>query len=165
MAIDKLTPRYLNFEDDERLVKRVEMIDAQNIRIDADDNGDAGVIKNVKGNVQVNFKNATTDVLASGDNKVIGSVRNNVKGEVIFFVWNQNQNHKIYKYDDYQETVEVVFTNVASADVLNFSETDFVDASIVVDKNGDSLLYFTNGVGKPDRDWETLVNTTSTVSW
>ena len=151
MAIDKLTPRYLNFEDDERLVKRVEMIDAQNVRIDADTDGDAGVIKNVKGNVQVDFKNATTDALASGDNKVIGSVRNNVKGEVIFFVWNQNQNHKIYKYDDYQETVEVVFANVASADVLNFSETDFVDASIVVDKNGDSILYFTNGIGEPKK--------------
>ena len=41
MAIDKLTPRYLNFEDDERLVKRIEMTDAVNIRIDSDDDGDA----------------------------------------------------------------------------------------------------------------------------
>ena len=37
MAIHKITPRYLNFEDDERLVKRVEMTDAVNVRIDADD--------------------------------------------------------------------------------------------------------------------------------
>ena len=55
MAIDKLTPRYLNFEDDERLVKRVEMTDAVNIRIDSDDDGDAGVIKNVVGNTQVSL--------------------------------------------------------------------------------------------------------------
>ena len=98
MAIDKITPRYLNFEDDERLVKRIEMTDAQNIRIDSDDDGDAGVIKNVVGNTLVPFK--INDGLPSGDNKVIGSVHNNVKGEILFFVHNSNNNHRILKYDD-----------------------------------------------------------------
>ena len=64
MAIDKLTPRYLNFEDDERLVKRVEMTDAVNIRIDSDDDGDAGVIKNVVGNTQVSLLMIVTGKLA-----------------------------------------------------------------------------------------------------
>jgi|DEB0MinimDraft_6_1074348.scaffolds.fasta_scaffold06444_1 hypothetical protein len=155
MAIDKLTPRYLNFEDDERLVKRIEMTDAVNIRIDSDDDGDAGVIKNVVGNTQVGLLG---DPLPSGDNKVIGSVHNNVKGEILFFVHNSDNNHRIYKYDDNLEKVFTVYKNEAtgtvasaSADTLGFKATDYVDAAVLVDKDGDTLLYFTNGRGEPKK--------------
>ena len=158
MAIHKITPRYLNFEDDERLVKRVEMTDAVNVRIDADDDGDAGVVKNVAGNTQVSFVDATADALPSGDNKVIGSVRNNVKGELMFFVHNSNGNHRIYKYIDSIERVVTVYKNEvtgtvgsASADTLGFKATDYVDAAVLVDKDGDTLLYFTNGRGEPKK--------------
>ena len=158
MAIHKITPRYLNFEDDERLVKRVEMTDAVNIRIDSDDDGDAGVVKNVAGNTQVSFVDATADALPSGDNKVIGSVRNNVKGELMFFVHNSNGNHRIYKYIDSIERVVTVYKNEAtgavgsaSADTLGFKATDYVDAAVLVDKDGDTLLYFTNGRGEPKK--------------
>ena len=34
--IDKLIPRYLNTDDDERLIKKTEMTDAQNIRVAVD---------------------------------------------------------------------------------------------------------------------------------
>lgn len=155
MAIDKLTPRYLNFEDDERLVKRIEMTDAVNIRIDSDDDGDAGVIKNVVGNTQVSLLG---DTLPAGNNKVIGSVHNNVKGEILFFVHNSANNHRIYKYDDNLEKVITVYKNEAtgavasaSADTLGFKATDYVDAAVMVDKDGDTLLYFTNGRGEPKK--------------
>ena len=155
MAIDKLTPRYLNFEDDERLVKRVEMTDAVNIRIDSDDDGDAGVIKNVVGNTQVSLLG---DTLPAGNNKVIGSVHNNVKGEILFFVHNSGNNHRIYRYDDNLEKVITVYKNEAtgavasaSADTLGFKATDYVDAAVLVDKDGDTLLYFTNGRGEPKK--------------
>lgn len=155
MAIDKLTPRYLNFEDDERLVKRIEMTDAVNIRIDSDDDGDAGVIKNVVGNTQVSLLG---DTLPAGNNKVIGSVHNNVKGEILFFVHNSGNNHRIYKYDDNLEKVITVYKNEAtgavasaSADTLGFKATDYVDAAVLVDKDGDTLLYFTNGRGEPKK--------------
>ena len=156
MAIDKLVPRHLNFEDDERLVKRVEMIDAQNVRIQADDDGDEGVIKNVEGNTVVSFKTGSS--LPSGTNKVIGSVHNNVKAEILFFVWNSEQKHRIYRYGDSNEEVETVFENEAtgvaagaSADTLGFKSTDYVDATTMVDKDGDTLLYFTNGRGEPKK--------------
>ena len=156
MAIDKLVPRHLNFEDDERLVKRVEMIDAQNVRIQADDDGDEGVIKNVEGNTVVSFKSGSS--LPSGTNRVIGSVHNNVKAEILFFVWNSTQKHRIYRYSDSNEEVETVFENEAtgvaasaSADTLGFKSTDYVDATTVVDKDGDTLLYFTNGRGEPKK--------------
>ena len=155
MAIDKLVPRHLNFEDDERLVKRIEMIDAQNVRIQADDNGDEGVIKNVEGNVQVSLLG---DTLPSGVNKVIGSVHNNVKNEILFFVHNSGGNHRIYKYDDTLEKAITVYKNEAtgsvssaSADTLGFKSTDYVDAAVLVDKDGNTLLYFTNGRGEPKK--------------
>jgi hypothetical protein len=79
MAIDKIVPKYLNKEDDVRLVKNVEMTDALNVRISADTNGDGGVIKNAYGNAAVSFKagnnwQAKTHALPAGTNKVIGSV-------------------------------------------------------------------------------------------
>ncbi len=40
-SIDKLIPRYLNTDDDERLVKNVEMTDAQNLRVSVDVERDA----------------------------------------------------------------------------------------------------------------------------
>jgi hypothetical protein len=157
MAIDKLTPRYLNFEDDERLVKRVEMTDAVNIRIDSDDDGNAGVVKNVAGNTLVTFIENDAGI-PSGDNKVIGSVHNNGKAEILFFVWNSAQKHRIYKYDDNLEKVITVYKNEAtgtvasaSADTLGFKATDYVDAAVLVDKDGDTLLYFTNGRGEPKK--------------
>ena len=51
MAIDKLTPRYLNKDSDERLIKNVEMKDALNVRISTENDGDGMVIKNAYGNV------------------------------------------------------------------------------------------------------------------
>ena len=50
MAIDKLIPQYLNSDTDQKLVKAVEMTDNLNIRVSNDDEGTAGVIKNIKGN-------------------------------------------------------------------------------------------------------------------
>ncbi len=157
MAIDKLTPRYLNFEDDERLVKRVEMTDAVNVRIDSDDDGNAGVVKNVAGNTLITFIENDAGI-PSGDNKVIGSVHNNGKAEILFFVWNSAQKHRIYKYDDNLEKVITVYKNEAtgtvasaSADTLGFKATDYVDAAVLVDKDGDTLLYFTNGRGEPKK--------------
>ena len=50
-SIDKLIPRYLNTDDDERLIKNIEMTDAQNLRISVDVERDALVVKNAYGNV------------------------------------------------------------------------------------------------------------------
>ena len=70
MAIDKVLPRYLNKDDDERLIKKVEMTDAQNIRISSDEDGNGLVIKNAYGNEAVTL----SDSLPSGTNVVVGAV-------------------------------------------------------------------------------------------
>ena len=51
MGINTLTPRYLNLDNDSRIIAAQEMIDAQNVRISADDDGNQGVVKNIAGNV------------------------------------------------------------------------------------------------------------------
>ena len=84
MAIDKLTPRYLNKDSDERLVKNVEMTDALNLRISTEDDGDGIVIKNAYGNVAKGFNIAP----ASGTSKVVGSVSHEQLGVIIFFIYN-----------------------------------------------------------------------------
>ena len=91
MAIDKLVPRYLNKEDDVRLVKNMEMTDALNVRISADTTGDGGVIKNAYGNSAISFKagnnwQGKTHALPAGTNKVIGDVADLKDGIVVFFV-------------------------------------------------------------------------------
>ena len=123
MAIDKLTPRYLNKDSDERLVKNVEMTDALNLRISTEDDGDGMVIKNAYGNTEVSFETS----LPSGTNKVIGSAAVESSGTIYFFVWNSNEDHCIYKYATGSNTAKLVYKD----SVLGFSENGFVQANIV----------------------------------
>ncbi len=94
MAVQKLTPRHLNKDDDERLVKATEMTDALNVRVSSDDNGDALVLKNAYGNTEITLQTA----LPAGTNKVIGSVASEQSNSIYYFVWNSNNDHSIYKY-------------------------------------------------------------------
>ena len=49
MPIDKIIPRFLVSDEDERLLKEGAMTDALNVSISEDGDGTEGVIKNVKG--------------------------------------------------------------------------------------------------------------------
>ena len=135
MAIDKLTPRYLNKDEDPRIVKSVELIDALNIRVSNDEDGNAGVLKNIKGNTVVAYKN-TSDTLPAGDNKVLGNVTNLQKDEVFYFVYNSNSDHSIYKYSVSSDKVIKVYQD----SVLEFTENGFVKADIIVNQYNDTLL-------------------------
>lgn len=146
MAIDKLVPRYLNKDDDPRVLKSIELVDALNVRISNNDDGNAGVIKNVKGNTVVAYKNSS-DTLPSGTNKVIGSVTNLQKDEVFYFVYNSNRDHCIYKYNTSDENVVKVYQD----NILDFTENGFVKADVIVNQHNDTLLYFTDGVTAPKK--------------
>ena len=97
-SIDKLIPRYLNTDDDERLVKNVEMTDAQNLRISVDVERDALVIKNAYGNVarSSTLENGSMPV---GTNVTIGSVADETTNQIYFAVYNSNGSHLIIRYD------------------------------------------------------------------
>jgi len=86
-SIDKLIPRYLNTDDDERLVKSVEMTDAQNLRISVDVERDALVIKNAYGNV-ARSSTLENGSMPAGTNKALGSVADDTTNQIYFAVYN-----------------------------------------------------------------------------
>jgi hypothetical protein len=143
--IDKLIPRYLNTEDDARLVKSVEMTDALNVRISADADGDGGVIKNAYGNGAIAFKSG--DGLPVGNNEVIGAVSNPQGGEIFFFVWNSNDDHSIYRFSSSSNEAELVYRD----SVLGFSKFYHVRATVVRNIEGETLLYFTDANTDPKK--------------
>ena len=145
MAIDKLIPRYLNKEDDVRLVKTVEMTDALNVRISADANGDGGVIKNAYGNAAVAFKSG--DELPAGTNEVIGSLANTQDGEIYFFVWNSNDDHSIYRFSSSSNEAQLIYRD----SVLGFVRYATIRASVVKNLSDETLLYFTEGITAPKK--------------
>ena len=152
MAIDKIIPRYLNKEDDARLVKNIEMTDALNVRISADQDGDGGIVKNAYGNAAVSFAagnnwQAKTHALPTGDNKVVGSVADLQDGIVIFFVWNSTQKHSIYRFTTAVGKSELVYRD----SVLSFQKDTLVQADLIRNLDTDTLLYFTDGLTSPKK--------------
>jgi hypothetical protein len=143
MAVNKLTPRYLNKDDDSRLVKSTEMTDALNVRISSDDDGDALVVKNAYGNEEVTLATA----LPAGTNKVIGSTANEQSGSIYYFIWNSNDNHSIYRYSVGSNQSKLVYRD----SVLAFNENGFVKGNVVTSIDGDELLYFNDSVNSPKK--------------
>jgi hypothetical protein len=143
--IDKLIPRYLNLDDDSRLIKSVEMTDAVNVRISSEEDGDGGVIKNAYGNTPIFF--ASGSALAAGDNTVIGAISNPQSGEIFFFVWNSNDNHSIYRFSTSSNEAKLVYRD----SILGFSKFYHIRASVVKNLDGETLLYFTDANTDPKK--------------
>ena len=143
MAVQKLTPRYLNKDDDNRLIKSTEMTDALNVRISSDDDGDGLVLKNAYGNQEITLETA----LAAGTNRVIGSTANEQSGSIYYFVWNSNNNHSIYKYSVGSNKARLVYRD----SVLAFGENGFVKGNVITSIDGDELLYFNTGTSEPKK--------------
>ena len=143
--IDKLIPRYLNLDDDSRLIKSIEMTDAVNVRISAEANGDGGVIKNAYGNTPIFF--ASGSALAAGDNIVIGAISNPQSGEIFFFVWNSNDDHSIYRFSTSSNEAKLVYRD----SILGFSKFYHIRASVVKNLDGETLLYFTDANTDPKK--------------
>jgi hypothetical protein len=145
MAIDKIIPQYLNKDEDERLVKPIEMTDALNVRVSHEANGEQGIVKNVKGNTKIDPRTTADTIPSLGVNRVIGSIGSDAGKCVYYFLFNSKGGHGIYKYSTSLDKYEKVYQNNA----LNFSGDSFIKADIVFDKNGDHLLYFTDDRNEP----------------
>ena len=145
MPIDKIIPRSLNRDDDYLTVKSVEMIDALNVNISSDDDGNAGVIKNTWGNTKVAIRQG--DALPAGTNRVVGSCVNREKNEILFAVFNSNNNHSLYWYGVEAQQVRLVIRD----SVLAFKLDSYVKMDTIVKENGDTLLYFNDTETDPKK--------------
>ena len=141
MAIDKIIPRQLNKDEDYLLVKTTEMVDALNVRVSEDDDGNRGVLKNIKGNTEITLSGG--DVLPSGTNRVVGTCSFNQKDLIFFFVWNSNNDHCIYQID-----TSGTATKVLTGSYLQLENTSVIHSSAIEDGNNEILLYFTDGVNE-----------------
>ena len=151
MPIDKLIPQYLNLDDDERILKSYEMVDALNVRISHEEDGDAGVIKNVEGNRIIPPKDAVVDALpATGRNKCVGVCTSEAHKCVYFFIYNSEDNHGIYRYIASPGSEDSnVFEKVYQNSVLNFNDTAYINADLIVNQDAEHLLYFTDDRNEP----------------
>ena len=118
MAINKITPRSLDKSTDYKLVPSTALVDAVNVvygdsASSEDGGGDAGVIKNLKGNSLVEFATGLEagaqalngidgPATFSGDQKVIGTVVDDKLKVAFFFVYHEDPSrHSIEMYDPY----------------------------------------------------------------
>jgi hypothetical protein len=150
--IEKLIPRYLNKDDDARLIKSIEMTDALNVRISSEENGDGGVVKNAFGNSAVGFLTGNNwqglpHALPAGVNRTVGNVVDQKNGIIIFFVWNDEDNHSIYQFSTSTNYASLVYRD----SVLAFTENGFVKGDVINTVTNDILLYFTDGVTPPKK--------------
>ena len=150
--IEKLIPRYLNKDDDARLIKSIEMTDALNVRISSEEDGDGGVVKNAFGNSAVVFRSGNNwqglpHALPNGTNKVVGSVSDLKNGVIIYFVYNSNADHSIYRFTTSQNDVELVYRD----SVLAFQSDSFVKGDVINNLYNEVLLYFTDGITSPKK--------------
>ena len=145
MAIDKLIPRHLNLDDDERLVQSMQMTNAENVFISGDEENDAGVVKQADGNVEVTPKTTADTIPSSGVSTVIGSVNFDAGGVVFYFLYNTTDDHGVYMY----EQDENKYVNLYQNSALAFNKGMHIQGDVVKTGKGDTLLYFTDGKNEP----------------
>lgn len=150
MPIDKIKLRALAKDKDERLFEEGDMLDAVNIVTSTSDGVDGGIVKNIKGTLAGTAFSAA-DQLPSEAARVVGSVSDDSRGRVYFFVWSTTpSNHGIYQYDSKTDTYKVVLRN----SVLAFEKHGFVNADLIngefeTDSTQQTILYFTDNVNPP----------------
>ena len=140
MAIDKITPRVLSKDKDQRIVTPNEFTDANNIRVTVDGQGNGGVIKNLKSDSAISMGST----LATGTNNVIGCYAFELINTVYVLLQNSEGNHSIWYYDLDGTTAELLLEEPA----LGFIASDYFYIDGVM-FNNEPLLYLTNGRTEP----------------
>ena len=114
-----------------------------------------GVIKPVLGNTIVEVEGAAEGIVDSQSQySIIGSVTDEAKGVVYFFMWHQNPfKHAVLMYDDSVGNIQIVFQNR----FFNFYYNSVVQGSVTHVSSVDSgegvgektFLYFTDNYNEP----------------
>ncbi len=156
MGINTLTPRYLNLDNDSRIIAAQEMIDALNVRVSADEGGNTGVIKNIKGNTNLTGTGLAPNTLL-GTNTIIGCYEHEATNRFFVFVHNSVGHHSIHELEQGSSSFTRIIqsTNI----ILTTTDTLHIDGMIV---DGELHLYFTNGVDEPQKVNADRVNTLGT---
>ena len=152
MAIDKMIPRFLVSDEDERLLKEGAMTDALNVSISEDGSGSEGVIKNMKGTIAATAFNSGSDLPVGDSVTVIGQVSDPQQGRIYFFVADDDGSSQdaIYQYNVLNDSYKLV----AKSGSFSFSKNNPIKADVVngafqQDGNVQTILYFTDNLNPP----------------
>lgn len=140
-----LKPRFLNLDKDSRVIASNEMLSAFNVRVTSD-NGDAGVVKNIKGNSALLF----ADSMPSGTNSVVGAYNHAGTDRVFFFYYNSNDQHTVWELSHGSTSMSLVVSNSALGDGFAIESDSFLNIDGILVK-GDLILYFNDGVNGPQK--------------
>jgi hypothetical protein len=160
MAIDKIIPRFLVDDKDERLLEDGAMTDALNVSVTVNSSQSEGVIKTLPGTAAVSAI-AGNAIGTSDSHKCIGSVADSENGTIYWFVWGDNGDHHIVRYNEVSDNYETIIKGYW----LRFEQDGFVKGDVInvsVPTNPDSIsvnpasrvetfLYFTDNVNEPRR--------------
>ena len=162
--IDKIQPRKLDRDTDQKLVQKTSMIDALNVYVDENlsgEDGNAGVIKPVLGTDGLSFTDGTQ--IFSPDVRVLGSTVDDLTNVMYFYVWTSRASEQgVYAYDhDSVLSGQGGLVKVFTSEVFNFPPDGFVTGDVVYKRKRrqddlerpdvDSILYFTDGVNEPKK--------------
>ena len=153
MAIDKIIPRFLVSDKDERLLEEGAMTDALNVTISEDGDGTEGVIKNVKGTEAARVEPGTFSDFTNNDALVgIGSVADDVDSYIYFFVADESGSTQdaIYRYNTADNRYRLVFrSSWFNFDKDNLIKADLVKRDFAGNGTNQTVIYFTDGVNPP----------------
>jgi hypothetical protein len=152
MGINTLTPRYLNLDNDSRIIAAQEMIDAQNVRISADDDGNQGVVKNIAGNTNLTGNGLGYSFIGN-TNTIVGCYEHEGTNRFFVFVHGSVGTHTVYELEQGSSTFTKI---IESANILLSGEPLHIDGMVI---DEELHLYFTDGVEKPQK-----INVDTTVA-
>tara|TARA_R100000030_G_scaffold59648_4_gene44941 strand:- start:2446 stop:7455 length:5010 start_codon:yes stop_codon:yes gene_type:complete len=153
MGINKITPKGLSPDTDERLVKPGFMPDATNITLSEGGEGTESVLKNCKGTIP-GSPFTSDDVIPNADSNihVIGEVSDSQRGFIYFFVTGAAPKafSSIYQYNTNTDEYRLVFSHRG----LKFHPSLYITANVVngaFQQNGvvQTILYFTDNYNPP----------------
>ena len=132
----------INKDSDERLIPDGQMTDAENVLVMSQDNGNAGVLKNVKGNLKVTSLNIP-------NSETIGSIADDANDRCFYFVTSPTYDYVI-QFNLLNNTSEILLQSTNGTGVLNFdSQYRISHSDLFISVEGDDLLSWTDGINPP----------------
>lgn len=130
----------LNADDDFSVIGKGQWVNASGIRTFTTDKGATGRVEAVNGTAVV------FNTLPINDNHTIGAVADEARKRILFFNWNENDDHAIYCYDKLADTTYIVILDSQVTGGLAFNKRMRIDSNAKV--LGD-LLTFTDFNNEP----------------
>lgn len=143
----------IDSDSDNRFVGQGKLIDAENFMVNVESGADAGVGKNILGNIKrTNYAIAGAKTIGRGVDTNSGKVYNFIKGTTHDY---------IYEYDSAADSSEIVLQS-STGTRLNFIDGERIkNVDVIIDPEGDGNLLAFSGDSNPPR----IINIERAKTW